>query len=402
MNTSSIVHIYIDEFSTPDLEIDKTGNEQFFVYAAVIIRETDLVAARETLASVISKYYSARGYIKSSKIPKDEKGYVLTLNTLTELRALPHSVCALVVDKSEISRDSGLSYKRSFVKYFNKLLTRHFVDQYEEFHIVADKTGSHEFQLSLQSYLEQNANLGRTLFSNNTFDISDDVTGEQLIQLADFYAGTLGRYYCGKYDSKRAEVINNILRSKLSILWYPDDYVSLIASSSQFDSNFDQELMKSAIETAENYLVSYSEDTIGREIIQYILQESIRNPRRAISSKEIKANLASRGIEIGDPITKISDLRGKGVLIISPIGRKGYKFPTSEEELADFFNRLSSNVVPQLVRGNTINRVLNEKTVGKYNILGHPEFRLLCALCRTVQDSSHLSFREYAYSESKC
>lgn len=312
------------------------------------------------------------------------------MNTLTELRALPHSVCALVVDKSEISRDSGLSYKRSFVKFFNKLLTRHFVDQYEEFHIVADKTGSQEFQLSLQSYLEQNANLGRTLFSNNTFDTSDDVTGEQLIQLADFYAGTLGRYYCGKYDSKRAEVINNILRSKLSLLWYPDDYVSLIASSSQFDSNFDQELMKSAIETAENYLVSYSEDTIGREIIQYILQESIRNPRRAISSKEIKANLANRGIEIGDPITKISDLRGKGVLIISPIGKKGYKFPTSEEELADFFNRLSSNVVPQLVRGNTINRVLNEKTVGKYNILGHPEFRLLCELCRMVQDSSHI------------
>lgn len=394
MNTSSIVHIYIDEFSTPDLEIDKTGNEQFFVYAAVIIRETDLVAARETLASVISKYYSARGYIKSSKIPKDEKGYVLTLNTLTELRALPHSVCALVVDKSKVSRDSGLSYKRSFVKFFNKLLTRHFVDQYDEFHIVADKTGSQEFQQSLQSYLEQNANLGRTLFSNNTFDISDDVTGEQLIQLADFYAGTLGRYYCGKYDSKRAEVINNTLRSKLSILWYPDDYVSLIASSSQFDSNFDQELMKSAIETAEKYLVSYPEDSIGREIIQYILQESVRNPKRAISSKEIKANLACRGIEIGDPITKISDLRGKGVLIISPIGKKGYKFPTSEEELADFFNRLSSNVIPQLVRGNTINRVLNDKTVGKYNILGHPEFRLLCDLCRMVQDSNHLPQEE--------
>lgn len=390
MNASSIVHIYIDEFSTPDLEINKTGNEQFFVYAAVIIRQTDLVAARGVLSTVISKYYSARGYIKSSKIPKDEKGYVLTLNTLTELRTLPHSVCALVVDKSEISRDSGLSYKRSFVKYFNKLLTRHFVGQYEEFHIVADKTGSQEFQRSLQSYLEQNANLGRTLFSNNTFDISDDVTGEQLIQLADFYAGTLGRYYCGKYDSKRAEVINNILRSKLSILWYPDDYVSLMASSSQFDSNFDQELIQSAIETAEYYLESYPEDTIGREIIQYILQESVRNPKRAISSKEIKANLGCRGIEIGDPITKISDLRGKGVLIISPIGKKGYKLPTCEEELADFFNRLSSNVIPQLIRGNTINRVLNEKTVGKYNVLGRSDFHLLCELCKTVQDSSHL------------
>lgn len=391
MNTSSIVHIFIDEFSTPDLEINKAGNEQFFVYSAVIIRETDLAAARETLSAVINKYYSTRGYIKSSKISKDERGYLLTLNTLTELRALPHSVCALVVDKSAISRDSGLSYKRSFVKFFNKLLTRHFVDQYDEFHIVADKTGSQEFQLSLQSYLEQNANLGRTLFSNNTFDISDDVTGEQLIQLADFYAGTIGRYYCGKYDRNRAEVINSTLRSKLSIIWYPDDYVSLIASSSQFDSSFDLELMKTAIETAEKYITSSSEDTIGREIIQYLLQESVRNPRRPISSKEIKAYLLSRGIEIGDPITKISDLRGKGVLIISPIGKKGYKLPTSEEELADFYNRLSSNVIPQLIRGNVLNDVLNEKTIGKYNILGHQEFRLLCELCNKVKDFNHLS-----------
>ena len=391
MDTSSIVHIYIDEFSTPDLEVGKAGNEQFFVYAAVIIRETDLSAARKTLSGVISKYYSASRYIKSSKIPKDEKGYVLTLNTLTELRTLPHSVCALVVDKSEISRDSGLSYKRSFIKFFNKLLTQHFVGQYDEFHIIADKTGNQDFQASLKLYLEQNANLGKTLFSNNTFEVSDDVTGERLIQLADFYAGTIGRYYCGKYDQNRAEVINNTLRSKLSVLWYPDDYVSLIASGSQFDSSFDLELMKIAIGTAEKYVASNSDDTIGREIIQYILQESVRNPKRPISSKEIKANLFSRGVEIGDPITKISELRGKGVLIISPIGKKGYKLPTSEEELADFYNRLSSNVIPQLIRGNTLNDVLNETTVGKYNILGHSEFQLLSELCHKVKDFNHLS-----------
>jgi predicted aldo/keto reductase-like oxidoreductase len=149
--------------------------------------------------------------------------------------------------------------------------------------------------------------------------------------------------------------------------------------------------MKTAIETAEKYITSSSEDTIGREIIQYLLQESVRNPRRPISSKEIKAYLLSRGIEIGDPITKISDLRGKGVLIISPIGKKGYKLPTSEEELADFYNRLSSNVIPQLIRGNVLNDVLNEKTIGKYNILGHQEFRLLCELCNKVKDFNHLS-----------
>ena len=385
----SIAYIYIDEYSTPDLEVNKEGNEPFFVYAAVIIQESEISVARAMLASIISKYYG-RGYIKSSRITKDERGYALTLNTLTDLRDLPHSVCALVIDKSKIASNSGLWFKRSFIKFFNKLLAHHFTDQFEEFHIIADKTGNQEFQASLKEFLEDNAYLGATLFSNNSFDVSDDVTGETLIQLADFYAGTIGRYYCGKYDKNRAEVINTFLRSRLSVLWFPEDYVSLIASYAQFDSNFDHDLMAAAIETAEKYLSMRPDDAIGCELINYLLQESIKNPRRPISSKEIKANLATRGIEIGDPITKVSDLRGKGVIIISPIGKKGYKFPTSEEELAEFYNRLSSNVIPQLIRGNKLNDVLNEKSFGKYNILGHDGFRLLGDLCKKVQDANHL------------
>ena len=65
---------------------------------------------------------------------------------------------------------------------------------------------------------------------------------------------------------------------------------------------------------------------------------------RHISSKELKERLLNRKIEIGDPIVKVSELRDHGVLLVSPIGKKGYKFPTSEKELAEFYNRLSANV----------------------------------------------------------
>ena len=119
-------------------------------------------------------------------------------------------------------------------------------------------------------------------------------------------------------------------------------------------------------------------------MIKYILQESSLNPCRVISSKEIKQNLQSRGIDIGDPISKIASLRSKEVVIISPQGKKGYKFPTSEKELADFYDRLRDNVIPQLQRCQIINNVLQEKAFGKYGILKQKEYEILSRLCDVV------------------
>lgn len=56
-------------------------------------------------------------------------------------------------------------------------------------------------------------NLLQTLFSNNSFKIKDDIVEEPLVQVADFYAGCIGKYYCGQYQLGQAETINNILRS---------------------------------------------------------------------------------------------------------------------------------------------------------------------------------------------
>lgn len=386
MDDSKIAYVFIDEYGTPDLQIGKNGNAPVFVYAAVVIPASEIDNARSIHKNLTTTEFTG-GYIKSSKIKNDKNGYAQYLTGLTRLKSLQHYVTALIVDKSKINPSSGLSIKPIFIKYFQRLLSRTFYETYNEFHIVADKTGSDEFISSLEKYMRETAGIEPTLFSNNTFKMMDDMSEEVLLQFADFYAGAIGRFFCGKFDENHAQTIHDVIRTRLSLEWFPEQSIPMIAATNGFDSTFDSKLFELSINTAIHYLENNSFDKVGCELLNYLLQESRRSPKRHISSKEIKEYLTSRRIEIGDPIVKVSELRDAGVVIISPIGKKGYKFPTNEQEIAEFLNRLSSNVIPQLRRGFIINDTLAKLSYGSYNVLKSSEFELLNQLSETVNKS---------------
>lgn len=376
--------VFIDESGNTDLHTEKNGASPYIIYAAVIIGGEDIETARKVLSTIHDKYYPQNRYLKSSYIPNDDKGYVRTLNTLTELKSLKHHVYAIVIDKSMINSNSGLSYKTVFIKYFNRLVAQHIRSTENDIHIVFDKTGYVEFQQELYAYMEKNG-WGPTLFSNNSYALADDKSEEPLLQFADFYAGTIEKYYCGKFDEKKSDVIHDgFIKKNTSIDWFPRHIVPMFAVTKDFDNRYDETITRIAIKSAENYLSKHASDTIGCELILYILQETRKNPFRYISSKEIKTNLRARNVEIGDPIVKVSELRDKGVLIISPIGKKGYKIPNNEQEIAEFYNRLNANVQPQLRRCHTLNKVLFEQSNGKYNILSSSEFETLNKLCGII------------------
>lgn len=375
--------IYIDEFGTPELDTSKPGVSRYFIYAAVIIPKSSLAEAKELHSKILKNDFQNK-YIKSAHIGNDKSGFAKYVNSFTALKSLKHNVVALVVDKEGINGVKGLSFKQVFIKYFQRLLSESFFDSYEEFHICADKTGYPEFSKSLEQYMRDTGGVEPTLFSNNTFRTAEDLTEEPLLQLADLYAGALGRYYCNPTEENRAKVIHDIIKSRISIEWYPKDSISLFAATNGFDSSFDYKLFEISIHTAQKYIDENPDDKTGIELLLYLIQESHLNPRRHISSKELKEYLCAHGIEIGDPIIKISSLRDKGVVIISPIGKKGYKFPTSQKELAEFYNRLSCNVLPQLKRGFILNDVLLRRSFGDYNVLADPEFNVLKSLCDIV------------------
>ncbi len=374
-------YVFIDESGTPSLHTEKNGVLPYLVYSAVVICGKNLSNACNTLNDIQTKYFPQNKYLKSQHIPNDHNGYVKTINILTELKGFEHYVYTIVIDKSKINIQSGLSYKSVFIKYFNRIIAQHLTSDNVDLHIVFDKTGYIEFQDELANYMKKNG-CGVTLFSNNTFKLSEDQKEEPLLQIADFYAGTISKYYCGKFDKNKASIIHdNFLRKKVSIEWFPRNSVPMFAAETAFESTYNDEITKIAIQSAINYLDKNKDDTVGCELILYFLQETQRNPLRYISSKEIKSSLKARNVEIGDPIVKVSELRDKGVFIISPIGKKGYKFPNNVLEIAEFYNRLISNILPQLKRCTILNKVLWDNSKGQYNLLASTEFDVLSKLC---------------------
>lgn len=383
MNPQDIAHIYIDETGNTDLDVSKSGVTPYFIYAAVIIPDSELEKARTIHQSILKANFQ-NTYIKSAHIGNDKSGFAKYVDSFAKLNELNHHVSVLIVDKVKIPKTSGLSFKPVFIKFFQRLLSRIFLNSFKEFHIIADNTGSQEFKESLERYLADKGGIEPTLFSNNTFELAEDTKEEVLIQLADLYAGALGRYYCNCTEENRAKTIHDIIKSRISIEWYPDNCVPAVVATDTYNSAFDAGLLSLSRNTAKEYIDRHPNELCNNELLRYLLQESYIRPMRHISSKEIKAFLNGKNIEIGDPIEKISALRDEGVIIISPIGKKGYKFPTSKQELADFYNRLSSNIIPQLRRGFKLSKELSIRGYDQYNVLNEDEFIVLKSLSDIV------------------
>jgi len=376
----SIAHIFLDEFGTPELDTSKSGVTQYFVYVGVVIEENELTNAKNILNGIVNKFFGGT-HIKSKNIGNDSKGHSVRMQILSELSKINHYAISLLVDKSKVD-SIGLTYKKSFVKFFNNLLSQQIIDKYDEYHIHLDKLGWKPFQNELKDYMETKGH-GRTLFSNNTFDLQDDITEEPLIQIADFYCGCIGRYYCGTFNKNQAEAVNNIIKSRLFLDWFPREFVNYFGASSYKSEDFNPLIAEIAVKSANHYL-DIVDDEIGCEIVKLMLQETLINPFRFVSSNEIKKKIIAKGLKISDPITEISKIRDKGVLIVSPIGKKGYKLPSNEKEIAEFYDRLASNVIPQLKRGHILHRVLVEQSFSAHNILAKDSYDLLNSLINTV------------------
>ena len=81
MNTiqnNKIVHTFIDEFGTPVLNTDKSGNEEFCIYTTVLIKEKDSDHATLIYNKVIEDDFKQQKHIKSAHIPNNKSGHART------------------------------------------------------------------------------------------------------------------------------------------------------------------------------------------------------------------------------------------------------------------------------------------------------------------------------------
>lgn len=111
------------------------------------------------------------------------------LDVLRRIAELDFTIYAVVVDKRLVFEDSGLKFRDTFFKYVNNLLDVELYQHYPNLELVADEHGSEKFMDGFIEYVKKN-HFQTSLFRNPGFRFGDSKK-ENLIQLADFIAGSL-------------------------------------------------------------------------------------------------------------------------------------------------------------------------------------------------------------------
>lgn len=365
-------YAFVDESGNHDLETSKQGSSGFFVVCSVLVSESDLERTYE-LAEALRMRNFQTGEIKSSKVKvKDTERRVRILSDLAEL---PLKLYFTVVDKSRVYRDGGLQFKKSFIKHVNGLLYERLFSNCHSLQMTVDEHGGAEFQESLKAYVQ--ARYVDDLFGDDQSFQTKSSKDDVLIQVADFFAGSVAQIYEGKAGEEVVKAYKRILRDlTLGLVEWPPKYQSLLAAPVDDSQYADYRVHQEALRQADRFV-----DKVGKHpdederlqlcILDYLRFQSEFVSKDYVSTGEITSHLADRGFgDLSEQKIRssgIAKLRDSDVIITS--ASKGYKIPQTRADINDFLGMTSGQIVPQLERIKKARDVYMLSSRGDYDIL---------------------------------
>jgi hypothetical protein len=228
--------------------------------------------------------------------------------------------------------------------------------------------------LEFKKYVKKNHE--RTLFSGSEFDIVDS-KNSNLIQLADFIAGSLGH----SYDEKKLSDNSNEFLDKLKPIssgynFFPKDYSFEEIENSNTDENFDPLIakvcMKRVNEFIENAKGTDQQKTDQINFLKLLLLwQRVYFKSKYISTKEIFRHLNKNRPEgLHEEYFRskvVGNLRDKGVLISS--SRRGYKIPTNRQDLESFIKHGNRIILPMVNRIREMQKAIKLATANELDLL---------------------------------
>jgi len=349
------VSAYIDESGNHDLDTSKGGASKYFIICAILVNDKNLDSLHQEVESIRKRHFQT-GEMKSSNI-RDVDKHKRRIKILEEVLTLDFHFFAVAIDKTALSRDSGLQYKKSFLKFVNGLLYNRLFSTYTNIQIYADEHGGEDFKASFQKYIETNHK--PDLFWKSNLELVSS-NNNVLVQLADFIVGTVAKIYEGKKNPALSEQYLRLLKDKgLGLVEWPTKHQSYSPPDTT-SPEYDQFIHQHALAKAETFLEN-SENHIDEEItlqvcvLRYLVFKSrFSTDKSYIPTHELLEHLKNRGfLKVSEQAIRssiISKLRDKDVIISSC--NLGYKIPNSPPDLFDFVKRVNSLVVPLLDRLN--------------------------------------------------
>lgn len=365
-------YAFVDESGNSDLDTSKGGSSGFFIVCSILVAEKDLEAAYAQAEALRMRHFQT-GEIKSSNLkPKHSDRRARILNELAEL---PFKLYFTVVDKSQIRKDGGLRFKTSFIKYVNGLLYERLFRAYPDLQMIVDEHGGQEFQKSLKSYVSER--FVDDLFGDKdafqTMASKDNV----LVQVADFFAGSVAQIYEEKASEEAVLAYKKILRSlTLGMLEWPSKYQSLLPPPTDEFGYADYQVHQEALRQADLFSERAGEhpnedERLQLSILRFLRFQSELVTKDYVPTAEIVDHLKDSGFgDINDQRIRssgIAKLRDSDVIITS--AAKGYKIPQTRADINEFLERASGIVVPLLERVKKAREVYRLSSRGEYDIV---------------------------------
>lgn len=365
-------YAFVDESGNHDLDTSKSGASGFFVVCSVLVSESQLGKAYELAEALRVRHFQA-GEIKSSKVKVKDTSRRARI--LADMAGLPLKLYFTVVDKSRVYRDGGLQFKKSFIKHVNGLLYERLFTRRLNLQMTVDEHGGAEFQESLKDYVQ--ARYVDDLFGDDQSFQTKSSKDDVLIQVADFFAGSVAQIYEGKAGEEVVKAYKKILRDlTLGLVEWPPKYQSLLAAPKDDAQYADYRVHQEALRQADRFIDKVSKHPDEDErlqlcILDYLRFQSEFVSKDYISTGEITDHLANRGFgDLSEQKIRssgIAKLRDADVIITST--SKGYKIPQTRADINDFLGMTSGQIVPQLERIKKARDVYRLSSRGEYDIL---------------------------------
>lgn len=377
-------YVFLDEYGGYGFDFSKSGTSKTFIVAAILIEDSNVDLVNTTIDIVRKKYFNGNE-IKSKNIGGN---YRRRLRILNEIKNLPFSVFALVVDKKSIFAEHGITKnKRTFYKFINQILYQELRTDFTYLNIRADEVGSNEFCIEFAKYVEAKKRTS-SLFDQQTYNFVNSKMSNG-VQLADIIAGTLSYIYD---EDKRINVPNegtellNIIQTKSPrILFFPKEYDEHLFEHLEGNLNYNKNIAELAYRKAQVFVDQHKTDKDERMqkqrfVLNYLLFRFKYNRyRKYIPTKELINALTSNGYSVkSEQVFRnkiIGNLRDQGVIISS--SSKGYKLPSSEREISDYYQHVNSVVIPMIHRLKISNDLLKSSSEEHIDYIEKTEYKAL-------------------------
>jgi hypothetical protein len=343
---NDIQYAFINEFGQYGFDFDQPETSTHFIIVSILVKESD----KEFLEQEVER-------IKQKHFLKSEIDDSLRMEILQNLKDLPFKVYAYVIDKRKIKEDSGVTYKKTFIKFAKGKVFDDLYRTFDTLDLVADEQGPKEFMQEFSAYVRRKCI--PDLFNYSTFGFNNSQS-QILLDMAEFIAHTIAKGYDVKHYSNQYPSFYRLLKNKIiTINLWPHDYKHYLYDYhyEKTDSETDQIIIKQAVNLAYQYIEEHrkseeDDERVRIDLLKFLLFNLKENPDEYVYTEEILENLnAIRINKIKQHYFRsniVSKLRDHGLLIAS--SNKGYKLPVCLNDLYDFVNLSSLTIYPMIQR----------------------------------------------------